>query len=289
MNTAKFVLENAESQPEKVKEILISLHKKGETVEDILEFIEVLEARKIKVKSPCEKTFDVCGTGGSGKKRINLSTALAIKLSKKFCIAKHGNKAASGRVGSFDLISQQKLPIGDSPNKVATQLQKSNLSFIFAPAFHPSLKPLAPIRASIPHPTVFNYLGPILNPVENLTAQLTGVSNIEIGEKLAEVCTHLEKNICLVHDTAFGLDDVSIGGATKFWMTGIEGKTIHSGAFFPEDYGIESVKDFSDIQGGEIEENNTIFNALIDDTAPKAHQDFLKINQIVAEEFFSRF
>ena len=283
MNTAQFVLDHAEAKPKEVQEILIGLHQKGETVADILEFVTELDKRKVKVISPLQRTFDVCGTGGSGKSRINLSTVLAIKLSAQFGIAKHGNKAASGRVGSFDLIEAEQYAIGDTPEKVVNQLESKNLSFVFAPAFHPALKPMAPIRKNIPHPTIFNYLGPILNPVENLTAQMTGVSNIEVGEKLAEVCAKLGKNILLVHDTHFGLDDVSIGGKTRFWRV-IENR-IEAGQFIPEDYGFESLQKFSDISGGALADNKTIFENLLKGSAPNAHQEFLAINQKVAEEF----
>jgi anthranilate phosphoribosyltransferase len=288
MNTAQFVLDNAELKPKAVKAMLIALHERGETVANILEFVTELEARKIKVPPVAKKVFDICGTGGSGKTRINLSTALALKLSEKYCIAKHGNKAASGRVGSFDVIEKLKLPVGDTPEKVKQQLTEQNLSFVFAPAFHPALKPMAPIRQSIPHPTIFNYLGPLLNPVD-LTAQMIGVPSLEVGHKLAEVCAYLGKNAVLVHDTAFGLDDVSIGGATKFWMTRTGDKKVHSGAFFPEDYGFKTITDFSDIKGGDAETNQRLIELLLKGTATKAQQSFLAINYAIADDFFKRF
>lgn len=288
MNTSQFVLNNAEAKPEAVAAKLAELHERGETVADILEFVTELEARKIAVSFKVKKVFDVCGTGGSGKSRINLSTALALKLSKDFCIAKHGNKAASGRVGSFDMIEALNLPIGDTPEKVSAQLTDKNLSFLFAPAFHPALKPLAPIRQNLGHPTIFNYLGPLLNPVK-LTAQMIGVPSLAVGEKLAEVCAKLGKNVVLVHDTAFGLDDVSIGGATKFWMTRVGDNNVHSGAFFPEDYGFETINNFADIAGGDAEANKAILQMLIDGSAPKAQQSFLDINERIAYEFFKRF
>jgi anthranilate phosphoribosyltransferase len=291
MNTAEFVLDQAEKNPTAVLEKLSHLHEKGETVADILEFLQALETRMIRVNIPpnlrCKKIFDVCGTGGSGKSRINLSTALAVRLSSRFCIAKHGNKAASGKTGSFDLIDLMELEIADTPVKVVEGLESKNLAFIFAPAFHPALKPLAPIRKALGHPTIFNYLGPILNPVSPLKAQMTGVSNPQIGEKLAEACQKLGKNILLVHDTVFGLDDVSIGGTTQYWKV-INGK-IRTGTLVPENYDMKRVDSFEAIQGGNTQANKDIFEALIKGTAPQAHIDFLRINKRVAQEFFESF
>jgi len=288
MSTAKFILDNAETEPEKVRDQLIKLHQKGETVSDILEFVKELDARKTKVPAPNFPVFDICGTGGTGKSRINLSTVLAIKLSEDFAVAKHGNKAASGRVGSFDLIKSAGFAVGDTPEKVSQQLKEKNLSFVFAPAFHPALKPMAPIRKSISHPTIFNMLGPLLNPVL-ITAQMTGVASIKVGELLAEVAAHLGRNACFVHDTAFGLDDVSIGGATRFWMTQNGEKNVHSGTFFPEDYDCKTVTNFYEIQGGDVELNTQIAQDLLNNSATTSQQDFLKINQLVATEFFKNF
>jgi anthranilate phosphoribosyltransferase len=118
---------------------------------------------------------------------------------------------------------------------------------------------------------------------------MIGVPNLEVGDKLAEACAHLGKNVVMVHDTAFGVDDVSIGGATRFWMTRRGDKKVHSGAFFPEDYGFDTVKDFSDIAGGDVTQNQNILEQLLKNEAPKAQQDFLGLNQKVADEFFARF
>ncbi len=296
MKTAQYILETAESEPEKVKESLIKLHQKGYKTTDILEFVTELQKRMIKIPNPGKPCFDICGTGGSGKKRINLSTSLGIKLSKKYCIAKHGNKAATGKVGSFDLISYAGYTTCDTPEKVTKNLTEHNLAFVFAPAFHPALKALAPIRKSIPHPTIFNYLGPLLNPIEGLTAQMTGISNPEIGEILADAALAMKKNILFVHDAEFGLDDVSIGGKTLYWKVSnapdskVGLRSVIAGNFTPEDYGITRVKNFTDIQGGDtVEENAVIFESLLNNGAPKAQQDFLNINQIVASEFFNQF
>lgn len=288
MKPAQYVFDNAESNPEKIAMILKGLNKHGITKDEIIQFIEEAQRRMVSFESPTDKTFDVCGTGGSGQQRINLSTALAIKLSTDFTIAKHGNKAASGKVGSFDLIEALNYEIGDTPDKAIEQLKEKNLSFLFAPAFHPALGPLAPIRKSLGEPTVFNYLGPVLNPVTNLTAQMTGVSSAKIGQKMAEVAAKMRRNVLFVYDKAFGLDDVSIGGQTHFWK--VKDGKIETGYFEPEDYGLPRVKKFEDLTGGTTaEESKAIFQALIDGTAPKAHLDFLEINRKVAAEFFNEF
>ncbi|MCK5460643.1 anthranilate phosphoribosyltransferase [Candidatus Gracilibacteria bacterium] len=284
-NLAKFVLDNAENNQEEVKKILVELHERGESVEEILEFIRELEQRKIVVSCPGYRVFDVCGTGGSGKNRINLSTALALKLSKKFKIAKHGNRAASGKVGSFDLIEKLGLESCDTPGKVLKNLEEKNVAFVFAPAFHPALKNLAPIRKSLSHPTIFNFLGPLLNPVENLTAQMVGISDSSLGDRLAAVAKILGKNILFVHDSVFGLDDVSVGGKTFFWK--VQKGGIEKGSFVPEDYGVNRVNDFKLISGGDLTQNIQIFELLASGRASKAHQDFLEINYRVAEQFFN--
>jgi len=286
---AQQVLDSAIKSPEISREILQKLHKNGETVGNILNFAEELQTRMIRIPAVNFATFDLCGTGGSGLQRINLSTALAVKLSKEFAIAKHGNKAASGKVGSFDLISSLDLPVGDTPEKVQESLENNNLAFIFAPAFHPALKPLAPIRQSLNHPTIFNYLGPILNPLENLTAQVIGVSSVEIGEKLAEVCLELKKKALIVHDLKFGLDDVSIGGETSFWEVNLNERKIFTGKISPENYGIDRVEKFSEIQGGKTpEENKDIFKDLLENKASKARQNFMEINYLVIKGFFEK-
>jgi len=288
MNLAKLIFEKIDREPARVREILVEMHARGEKVSEILDFVKFLDREKIAVKIPEKKIFDVCGTGGSGKTRINISTALAVKISQKFAIAKHGNRAASGRIGSFDLLERAGIEFSDSPEKVQKNLREKNLAFVFAPAFHPILKKIAAIRKSISHPTIFNFLGPLLNPVENLTAQLVGVANEKIGEKLAEVAQILEKNILFVHDQKFGLDEVSIGGATIFWE--VRGGRISSGKFFPENFDFPRVENFSEISGSQnLDENFEIFSDLIADRAPDSPQNFLKINQKVAENFFEKF
>ncbi len=272
-----------------IKRILVELHNKEESVAEIVSVVKFLESQKIVVPTPKNNlVFDVCGTGGTGKQRINLSTALAIRLAKDFTIAKHGNKASSGRFGSFDIIEKTDFQICTTPSQAQIELEKNNLSFLFGPAFHPVLGLLVAIRKSLTHPTIFNSIGPLINPMSDLTAQLMGVKDVKTGRKLAKVCAKLGKNILLVHDTVFGLDEVSIGGETHYFKV-LKGK-IQEGTFVPEDFGVQRVSDFSDIEGAKnITDNLKIFNSLLDNTATKEQQVFLEVNYRVAKDFFSSF
>jgi anthranilate phosphoribosyltransferase len=272
-----------------IREELSELYQKGESVSDIVKIVKFLESQKIVVPTPENmKVFDVCGTGGSGQQRINLSTALAIKLSKHFTIAKHGNKASSGRCGSFDIVENSSFQICKTPEQALNDLKNKNLAFLFGPAFHPVLGLLAMVRKSLIHPTIFNLVGPLINPMSEMTAQLIGVKDSETAKKLAQVCAELKKNVLLVHDTIFGLDEVSIGGETHYFKV-VNGEIIE-GKFVPEDFGVKRVTDFSLIKGADnIIDNTKIFNSLLNNTASRAQQAFLEINYLVAKDFFSSF
>jgi anthranilate phosphoribosyltransferase len=282
-------LKTLKKMNESIREKLVDIHKNGESVEDIIEIVRFLESQKITIPNPSEmKVFDICGTGGTGKKRINLSTALALKLSKEFPITKHGNKASSGRCGSFDIIERSQFQVCNNTQQAQEQLQKNNIAFLFGPAFHPVLGIISSIRKSLPHPTIFNIIGPLINPMSHITAQIIGTKDVSTAKKLAEVCVLLGKNALLVHDTVFGLDEVSIGGKTHYFK--IQNGQIEERTFVPEDFGVERVTAFSKIQGGEsIDDNFQIFEALLNENAPKEHQAFLEVNYRVAKNFFSQF
>lgn len=313
------ILDTAHTHPEKVADILTRLHERGETPEEITALIRELQKRMVRVEYTLP-VFDVCGTGGSGVQRINLSTVLAIRLAQQFPIAKHGNRASgggnekdshaepdaaiavhrqydrptgdghrpAGRVGGMDIVEALGYPRCETPGQVQSALRERNLAFVFAPAFHPALKALAPIRRALPHPTIFNCVGPLLNPVSSLRAQMVGVSSPEMGEKLAQVAVNLCKDILLVHDTVLGLDDVSPLGATRIWK--VQKGAVESYTLEPEDMGIPRAQDPEAILGGTTpQENTAIARALLEGTAPKAHQAFLEVNHLMAQAFFSEY
>ncbi len=287
MSTAKYVIDRAGDEPEVVGDILRELHERGETADDLVEYLTALEARMVRVEwNEHQPLYDVCGTGGSGQRRVNLSTALAARLAGEgYPVAKHGNKAQSGRIGSFDVVEALGEWVCKTPFDVRKGLDERQLAYVYAPAFHPALRDLGPVRRGLGHPTVFNYLGPLLNPCAPLTAQLIGVSDPRVGQLMAAACREMAINALLVHDTVWGLDDVSPSGVTLGWQ--VQGGEIVEREIHPSDYGMEVVSDFAQIAGGTtLAEAVTLHQSLLAGDAPAPQQQFFDLNYLVAKEFF---
>lgn len=234
-----------------------------------------------------KKIFDVCGTGGSGKIRFNTSTALAIKMSENHTIAKHANRASSGKIGSIDVLEFLNLPICRDEIQALEELNSRNLAFLLAPAFHPELVKLSAARREISSPTVFNFIMPLLNPVKNISGQMIGVSNFKMMEKMAEIANFAKKNVIFVHDLDNKLDDVSITGKTAI-IEVLHGK-ITEYTVVPEDFDIPRVESFAEISGfTNAKANADLILQTLQGNSSVAYSNFLKINKIVAEGFFAK-
>ncbi|MBD22391.1 MAG: anthranilate phosphoribosyltransferase [Alphaproteobacteria bacterium] len=156
--------------------ILTLLYQKGESFEEIYSFVKFLKSKSLKLKLK-GSFIDTCGTGGDNKNSFNFSTATSILLSTfDIKIIKHGNRSVTSKSGSFDVLESLGIKIFADPKKIENFFFKNNICFLFAPYFHATLKNIADIRKSIPFRTIFNLLGPLLNPVK-LKYQLLGVSD----------------------------------------------------------------------------------------------------------------
>ncbi len=246
---------------------------------------------KEKIDTPFEikdkKVFDVCGTGGSGKTRVNLSTILAIQLSESFAIAKHANKASSGSVGSVDLLEQMKIKVCSNKEEALEQIEKSNLAFLYARSLHPAVAKFGEVRKQVGRPTIFNFLMPLLNPISNLTAQFIGVSDEKMMQKMAELALKVKKNAIFVHDVENKLDDVSITGKTA--IIEVYDNQIKQYFITPEDFGLQRVSDFNKIAGyNEVDKNAKLATQILNNEAKLEYQNFLLINKILAIKFFEK-
>lgn len=232
----------AEFTPEKV------------TAEQLKIFAEfMLSKMTAKLKMP--GAIDICGTGGSGLDRINTSTIAAFILAELGVgVAKHGNKAASGRCGSFDLLEALGIEINKSPDELERLYAKKGLAFIFARNFHPLFKYFAEARKAFGKPTILNLLGPLLNPA-NTKMQIIGTSFKNQMSLIAKAAQLLGKKKVLVIRGEDGLDEVTLTGTTE--IVELKNGKINEYKIGPEDFGLKAVK-FSDISGGNLESNKKI-------------------------------
>lgn len=190
-----------------------ALRLKGETVDEITGMATVMreKAARITVSGPL---LDTCGTGGDESGSFNVSTCAAfIAAGAGARVAKHGNRAMTSRCGSADVLEALGAKIDLAPEQVAACIERSGFGFMFAQAFHPAMKFVAPLRREIGIRTVFNILGPLTNPA-GATHQVIGVPRAELVTTIAQVLGRLGSFHALVVHGADGFDEISISGKT---------------------------------------------------------------------------
>ncbi len=198
-----------------VNEIQISsflslLQKSGIKASHVLGALKVMRSKMISIKSPTG-SMDTCGTGGDGKNSLNISTATALVLSAYgIPIAKHGNRALTSNCGSADVLQALQINVDVETNKLEDCLEKIGICFMFAPNHHPAMKYVGHVRQQLGIRTIFNMLGPLLNPA-NVHNQIVGVYSKEVFDIYKNVFENEEKNVCLIagHD---GNDEISLDG-----------------------------------------------------------------------------
>jgi len=241
--------------PEQAAAFLIALRMKSETVDEITGFVESLKSRARLVDVSRKDLIDVCGTGGDSLGTFNVSTTVTFVIAAcGLGIAKHGNRSVSSRSGSFDVLESLGVPFSDDPLEIKKSIEKFGLGFCFAPAFHPALKNLSGIRKALGVRTVFNLLGPLLNPV-SVKRQVIGVYSPLVLEKVAEVLRELGSEEVMVVHGRDGLDEFSISSVTD--VVHLKEKKIHRFSVAPEDFGLAQAS-LSELQGGSPEENAKI-------------------------------
>lgn len=182
---------------------------------------------------------DICGTGGSGLPRINTSTLASLLLAHcGLKIAKHGNRAAAGRFGSFNLLEALDIPIRFDVDLARQTLDAVNLSYIFAPDIHPVFRHFAPVRAKIGVPTIFNVLGPLVNPLQP-RRQFIGTAFAELMDVIFETAIKMGKKHVIVVRGWDGLDEISVSAPTRV-LEYRNGRKLDY-ELNPEDFGLESL------------------------------------------------
>lgn len=231
--------------------------------------------KQIAYKPHLKNAIDICGTGGSGLDRINTSTIAAFILAKLgVSVAKHGNKAASGRFGSFDLLEALGAAFNADVATIERQYEKEKLAFLFAPFFHPVMKNFAEMRKNIGKATFFNLLGPLLNPAFP-KRQIIGTAFRDKMRLIAETCKLLGKEKVYIVCGEDGLDEVTLTGRT--FVTELSEGKIKSYTISPADFGIEKAA-FSESAGGNGKFNTKIALEILEGRCKTRHKDLVLVN-----------
>lgn len=231
---------------------LTALRIKGETVDEITGFALSMRNHALKVEVDTNNLIDTCGTGGDGGKTFNISTASAIVAAAGGArVAKHGNRAVSGKSGSADVLEKLGVHIQLSMEEARRCLEETNLCFMFAPLYHQAMKHAAGTRREIGFRTVFNLLGPLANPAQ-ADRQIIGVYDVNLAEKVAHVLRELGVVRCLVVAGEDGMDEISVAAPTK--LVELKEGIIRSYRLSPEEIGLPLYSQ-QEISGGNPEEN----------------------------------
>jgi anthranilate synthase/phosphoribosyltransferase len=272
------VAEGAFTQAQ-VGAFLASLTLKGPTVEEITGFASALRDRAVKVELPAGMaTVDTCGTGGDVSGTFNISTTAAfVAAGAGARVAKHGNRSITSRSGSADVLESLGVSTKMGPAEAARAIGEAGMAFLFAPGYHPAFKNLGGPRRELGFRTVFNMMGPMLNPAGS-EAQVMGVYAPELTEVAARVLGNLGVKRALVVHGLDGVDEISLAAPTK--VTELRDGWTRSYVLDPAEYGFE-LCGRADLKGGDAAENARITERILaGDPGPK--RDVVLLNAAAA-------
>ena len=269
--------------------LLVALHMKGETVEEIVGFAEAIRAAATPLKLDRNSTLDVsgterdalvdtCGTGGDASGTFNISTATALVVAGTGVrVAKHGNRSVTSKCGSADVMEALGVNINLPPPRIAACLDQVGIAFLFAPAMHSAMKYVQPARRELRLRTVFNLLGPLTNPA-SATAQVVGVYAAELVEKLAEALSMLGLRRAMVVHGHDGLDEITTTGPTR--IAELRDGMVRTYEVTPEEFGFKRAT-LGEISGGSASENAKVIREVLNGRASPS-RDIVLLNAAAA-------
>lgn len=262
--------------------ILAAIQAKGVSASELAGMAQVLQAQSLSSKMPVavpSPLIDTCGTGGDRASTFNISTATAfVAAAAGVAVAKHGNRAASSKVGSADVLEFLGINLGAAPERIQAALSEVGITFLFAPGWHPAMKHVAPLRKALKVRTVFNLLGPLVNPLP-LTGQVMGVFDSRLVPTVAQSLKELGRSEAIVLHGRERLDEAGLADATDLAV--LSNGRIQAIVLHPEDVGLTPAPT-SALQGGEIEENAGILKAVLQGKGTQAQQDVVALNAALA-------
>jgi anthranilate phosphoribosyltransferase len=269
--------------PELSGAILTALHFKGVSAEELTGMAEILKSLSVQTTHDNSQNpiplVDTCGTGGDGASTFNISTAVAfVTAAAGVPVAKHGSRSASSLTGSADVLEALGVNLNAPSEKVQAAVKEVGITFLFAPGWHPALKAVAPLRRNLKVRTVFNLLGPLVNPMRP-TGQVIGVFDPKLIETIAQALNHLGTDKAIVLHGREKLDEAGLGDVTDLAVLS-DGK-VQLTTVNPEAAGVTPAP-ITALKGGNVQENAEILTNVLKGKGTSAQQDAVALNASLA-------
>ncbi len=233
---------------DELRDFIIALSDKGETVDEITAIAEVLKSYAKDIPNVNNKVMDNCGTGGDRSRSFNISTTSAFVLAScGVTVAKHGNKSVTSKTGSSDVLQALGVNLNFDADRVAKELNESNITFLSAPHVHPKMRQIMRVRQTLKRPTVFNFIGPCISPLD-LDYQFLGIYDRKKLMTITKVLQRLGRKNAVVMNGAGHMDEATLLGENH--LVFLRGGEIEEVVIDPTDYGL-TLCDKSDIAGGD--------------------------------------
>lgn len=258
---------------------LTALKMKGETVDEVVGAASAMRTRATFINAGSAAPIDTCGTGGDGMNTFNISTTSAfIAAGAGVPVAKHGNRAATSKCGSGDVLGELGFNLDVHASVMEHCLQEEGIAFLFAPKMHPAMRFAAPVRKALGFRTIFNLLGPLVNPA-GATGQVVGVFEAGYTEFVAECLNRMGVRRAFVVHAADGMDEISVCTPTR--VSELRDCSIKTSEFNPRKYFPDGAN-FSDLKGGDAKVNAQILLDVLSGKLRNGARDICLLNAAAA-------
>lgn len=261
--------------------ILTAIQAKGVSANELAGMAQVLQAQSLQTDKLLHQTpvIDTCGTGGDGAETFNISTAVAFVASAGGVkVAKHGNRSASSKVGSADVLEYLGVKLNRNETEYRQALDEIGITFLFAPGWHPAMKSVAPLRKELKIRTIFNLLGPLVNPLRP-TGQIIGVYASQFIQPMAQALKHLQIQKAIVVHGREKLDEAGLGDITDLAM--LSNGEINITTINPDELNINKAP-LTALKGGNVQENAEILTKVLQGKGSQAQTDAVVLNASLA-------
>lgn len=273
---ALLTMMRGEAGPEEIAGFLLGLRARGETIDELEGCVRAMRACCVSIEVDDPNAIDLCGTGGDQLGTFNISTTASFVVAGAgVTVAKHGNRSVSSQSGSADVLEALGVHTVLTPEGVSECIRRTGIGFLFAPAFHPALRNVMPVRRALGVRTMFNIMGPMCNPA-GVRRQLIGVFDPDVAKLVATILVRLGSEHVITVHASDGLDEITLTGPTTLHI-GVAGSFEPTTVEFdPASLGFAAVEP-SALRGGSAEHNAAIVRSVLDgQTGPQ--RDVVLIN-----------